>query len=93
MEMRCGEMERPDLWVVFTERVLRPSSENNQPSGHGKLAGDLKLGSSKAAANLLVTAKRLFARMLRLVVAEYVSSERKIDDEIADLMRILSRRT
>src|SRR2546430_1488073 len=56
-----------------------------------QIAVDLNLESPKAASNRLITAKRLFARVMRSVVAEYVNDERGIDDEIKDLMRILSQ--
>jgi hypothetical protein len=91
MEDYCKEIERPDLWLIFTERILRPAANNTAPPSHEQLAGDLKLESSKAASNVLITAKRLFARSLRLVVSEYVSDQRAIDEEIDDLMRILSQ--
>ena len=91
MEAHCREINRPDLWLVFSERILRPAADDIPPSTPERIAGDLKLGSSKAASNLLVTSKRVFARVLRRVVGEYVDGEREIDEEIEDLMRILSR--
>jgi hypothetical protein len=50
----------------------------------------LGLESAQQAANLLVTAKRHFRRVLQSVVGEYVSSEAEIEEEIADLRSILS---
>lgn len=90
-EAYCNATERPDVWHVFSERVLRVTSGDAAPPAHRPIAGDLDRASSKAASNLLVTGKRLFARMLRSVVAEYAADEREIDEEIDDLMRILSR--
>jgi hypothetical protein len=90
METHCRQINRPDLWLVFTERVLRPAADNDARP-HERIAGDLQLQSAKAASNLLITAKRLFARVLRLIVSEYVSDQRAIDEEIEDLMRILSQ--
>ena len=46
--------------------------------------------SSAQAANLLVTAKRMYARLLRLAVGEYESDPDAIDHEIADLRRLLA---
>jgi len=91
MEAHCQASFRPDLWLVFSERILHPQADNIEPPSHDQVAFDLKLKSPKEASNLLITAKRLFARVLRLVVAEYVRDEREIDDEIKDLMRILSQ--
>ena len=67
------------------QRVLQPAGS----ASHASIAAELKLRSSKEAANLLITAKRLFTRMLRLVVGEYAGAEQQIDEEIDDLMRIL----
>jgi hypothetical protein len=91
MEAHCREIDRPDLWLVFTERILRPAADNAAPPSHEQIASALQLESSKEASNLLITAKRLFARSLRLVVGEYVGDEREIDQEIDDLMTILSQ--
>ncbi len=91
MESHCQQIDRPDLWRIFTERILHPAAENTARPAHEQIAVDLKLESSKAASNRLITAKRLFARVMRSVVAEYVNDERGIDDEIKDLMRILSQ--
>src|SRR5438105_3201660 len=91
MEAHCRQVDRPDLWLVFNERILRPAANNTARPAHEQIAIDLKLESSKAACNLLITAKRLFARVMRSVVGEYVSDQRGIDDEIQDLMRILSQ--
>jgi RNA polymerase sigma-70 factor (ECF subfamily) len=90
-EVHCKAVERPDLWLVFTERVLRPAAEHTAPPPHGHVAGDLHLAGPKAASNLLVTSKRLFARTLRAVVSEYAADEAEIDEEIDDLMRVLAR--
>jgi hypothetical protein len=43
------------------------------------------------AANALVTAKRMFTRILRGVIGEYESDEEEIDSEIDDLHKILAR--
>ena len=42
------------------------------------------------AANLLVTAKRTFARVLQSVIAEYALGEEEIEAEIAELKSILA---
>ena len=91
MESHCRQVDRPDLWLVFNERILRPAADDTARPAHEQIAIDLKLESSKAACNRLITAKRLFARVMRSVVGEYVSDQRGIDDEIQDLMRILSQ--
>jgi hypothetical protein len=41
--------------------------------------------------NLLANAKRCFTKHLRSAVAKYVAEEPEIDEEIADLRRIIAR--
>jgi hypothetical protein len=40
---------------------------------------------------MLVTAKRMYVRVLRSVIGEYARDEQEIDDELADLQAILAR--
>ena len=47
----------------------------------------LTFGTLAVASNALVTAKRMFERNLRAVVAEYAADEADIDREIAELRR------
>ena len=91
MEAHCGQINRPDLWLCFSERLIKPAADNTPTVGHEQIADALKLSSPKAASNLFVSAKRLFKRILRQVVGEYAGSELQIDEEIDDLMRILSQ--
>jgi hypothetical protein len=49
------------------------------------------MSSGEGVSNLLVTAKRTFARMLRETVREYLRDEQEIEAEIADLRRVLAR--
>jgi hypothetical protein len=70
--------------------VLRPAISHASPPSYDELVGELGLESAQQAANLLVTAKRHFRRVLQSVVAEYVSSEAEIEDEISDLRSILA---
>ncbi|HEY1338730.1 MAG TPA: hypothetical protein VGF59_14540 [Bryobacteraceae bacterium] len=91
MERRCSQSGRTELWLVFTQRILAPAAQPRSKASHEEVAESLHLTSAKAASNLLVTGKRLFARMLREVVGEYAANEGEIDREIEELMRILSQ--
>jgi hypothetical protein len=51
----------------------------------------LKLETPLQACALLTTAKRMFARNLRAVAADYAESEQGAEAELDDLRRILSR--
>lgn len=71
--------------------TLGPILDNAAPLPYEKLVAQFGLQSPSEASNLLVTAKRMFARTLREVVRETVSDEREIEDEILELKRVLSR--
>lgn len=90
MRSHCEVSGRQDLWQVFEERVLRATMEGGQPSPYEELAARFELESTAQAANLLVTAKRMYARVLRSLIAEYARDEEEVEQEIADLHTILA---
>jgi hypothetical protein len=89
MKKECEDSNRADLWVVFEARIIRPTFDGVEPLGYEQLVRQLSLAAPLVACNLLVTAKRMFSRCLRAVVAEYSDDDAQIDEELADLRRIL----
>jgi hypothetical protein len=92
MQGRCATSGRADLWGVFEARIVAPLLEQAQPRPYEELAREYALATPLAAANLLTTGKRMFARLLRSLVAEYTHDEDDIKSEVHELMRILGRR-
>jgi len=90
MEQECCRIERNDLWEVFTVRLLLPLYENQKPEPYELLARRLGLSSDTQASNRLITSKRMFARVVRDVVSEYLYSGREVEDEIRELFEALS---
>jgi len=88
MRKEC-EGGREDLWRIFRARVLGPTLEGIEPAPYAQLAEELNLPSVDAAANLTVTAKRMFGRCLRAVVGRY-AQENELEQEINDLRQILA---
>src|SRR5688572_32516631 len=72
MKQQCESSGRGDVWGVFEARVLGPTLEGTEPEPYEQLVARLGLADVDAASNLLVTAKRMFARSLRGVVGEYM---------------------
>lgn len=72
MQEECETLGESTRWTIFDRRVLAPLFEDAEPPEYAALAEELGLGGEKAAMNLLVTAKRQFARILRELVREYV---------------------
>jgi transcriptional regulator with XRE-family HTH domain len=74
---------------VFEGRVLAEALQE-RPLAYEALAERYGLRSPAQAANLLVTAKRMYARLMRSAVGEYERDEAEVDEEIRDLRRILA---
>lgn len=86
----CDRAGRADLWTIFETRVLAPSLRDAPIESYDSLVARLKLESPSQASNLLMTAKRMFTRNLRGVLAESAEDEREIDQDLSDLRQILS---
>jgi RNA polymerase sigma-70 factor (ECF subfamily) len=90
MEAHCIGLGRNDVWTMFQARVLAPAFEGAKARSYAQLVEELGLPSPAQAGNVLITAKRMFLRCLRSVIAEYERDEEQIDVEIAELRRIIS---
>jgi len=91
MRVECDTPRRSKTWNIFECRVLAPCLEGAAPTPYEHLAKRFGFQSPTQAANALITAKRMFSRTLRSVVAEYAGDQGEVDDEIAQLREILSR--
>jgi RNA polymerase sigma-70 factor (ECF subfamily) len=90
MRAGCHAAARPDIWGVFEGRVLCPLLYGDAPVPYGELVGRYGFVSPSQASNVLVTANRMFARALRDVVGAYTAGPDDVEEEIADLRRILA---
>ena len=93
MRRECAATGREDVWAVFEGRILEEAFGSGDTVPYATLAASLRLESPTQAANLLVTAKRMYARLLRLAVGEYESDPDAVEAEIADLRQTLTRGT
>ena len=91
MRTECDGAGRSDLWLVFEGRILSPTLDGADPVPYEELVSRFGLQSPKQAANAVITARRMFTRHLREVVAQYVLDPSDIDREISDLQQTLSR--
>ena len=74
MQAECAFKHREDLWYVFGSRILRPVLDDQVQVSYGELAGTLGCPVSRARL-LLETAKRMFRRILRRVIADQFRSD------------------
>jgi DNA-directed RNA polymerase specialized sigma24 family protein len=86
----CAECGRTDLWGVFEARALRPAVEDRPPLAYAELVERYGFLSPVQAANAFNTAKQIFQRILKTVVAEYIKEEDAIVGELSDLKRVLA---
>ena len=91
MERQCRQMGRQAVWGLFEYRLLKPVFDGQPSPPYAELIKRFDLKSPAQAANTLVTAKRMFARVLRDVVAQYTLDEQEVEEEIADLMLDLAK--
>jgi hypothetical protein len=90
MRQQCDESRRADLWGVFEHRVLKSALEGAAPMEYDELIQRFELRSPAQASNVLMTAKRMFARTLRGVIAEYAQDQSEIEEEMTDIRQILA---
>ena len=76
-------------WAAFEYRLLRPILEQRPPPPYVEFTERFGFESPEAAYNTVMTARRLFASIVRNVVAAYTPDE-EIEDEIRSLIEILS---
>ena len=90
METECQQSEREDVWGVFQSRILAPIYDGNDPVGYEQIVADYGFASPAQASNALMTGKRMYARLLRLVISQYAASDQEIEEEIQELQRIVA---
>jgi len=90
MQLECQESNRADVWGIFEGRVLGPTLEGSEPVDYDTLIRRFNFQSPSQVSNVLVTAKRMYARVLQSVVGEYAQSREEIESEINELKKILA---
>ena len=90
MRSECERKGNQRVWEVFHLRLLEPAEEGTEPPPYKELFARLGFRSDAEAGNALITAKRMFARAVRSVVAEYCRTGEEIEAEVRELMAIFA---
>lgn len=91
MEQKCVDQGHEAVWEVFRSRLIEPLLHGEPQETYETLVKRLGLSTVTQAHNTLVTAKRMFHRVLYSVVAEYARDEIEVEEEIKDLHALLSK--
>lgn len=91
MREQCSSDGRAQLWQVFETCALGPLFDGSEAPPHREVMQRLGFDSPQQVSNGLVTAKRMFARVLRSIVGEYAQDKDEIEAELRDLWTILAR--
>ena len=91
MRGECEASGRMDVWGVFECRLLDPLLNATEPVEYEAMVERFGFQSPSQASNILITAKRMFARLMRSVVGEYALGNEEIESEIRELMEVLAR--
>jgi DNA-directed RNA polymerase specialized sigma24 family protein len=83
--------DRLHIWEVFEGRVLRTLLDGAAPLDYSSIIERFNFSSPSQALNVLVTAKRMFRRHLRAVIANYTQDDSQVEEELARLHWILDR--
>jgi DNA-directed RNA polymerase specialized sigma24 family protein len=78
-------------WKVFHATVVKPTMEGTSAPPLRELCSQLDIESETKASNMTMTVKRRFRAVLARCVRQYVESDDQVDEEIQDLMQILSK--
>jgi hypothetical protein len=86
----CERTGRMSYWELFEHRVVAPAADGVSPSSYSELVGRLSFSTPASAANALATAKRVFDRELRKVLAEQGGKGCDVEEELRELRKILT---
>ena len=85
----CGT-GRATYWEVFRTRIIEPMLDNAKAPSLAELCSKYGIGSKKKASNMIVTVRRRFSTAMRLRLKRFGYSDSEIEEEICELIRILS---
>lgn len=90
VQTECVRSGRETFWQVFDLRIVGPLLDGVAPPAYEELVQRFGFASPTQASNALLTAKRMFARLLREVVTEYARDAATAEAEIQELRAILA---
>ena len=78
-------------WAILESRVVKPMLDGAEPAPYHELVARLELRDASQAANMLVLAKRSFAKAVFDEIGETILDREEVTGEIHELLRLLQR--
>ena len=91
VERQCIRDGKGVHWQLFHLRVVEPILTGQDPPPLAQLCERFSVPTAVKAENMIVTVKRRFQTAMRDRVSQYVAADEEVEQEIRDLMEILSR--
>lgn len=91
MQEDCAAKGADSTWELFRVQVVATTLEGTDRVPYAQLVQKLGFESPSQAANALGTAKRMFRRHLAEVLLEYQFDADDLEQDVGELMRILSQ--
>jgi hypothetical protein len=91
MQAELVRRGRHNVWSVFEHRILLPMLDDQPPMQYSELIERFGFASPSDAFNVLATAKRMFQRHLKSVIAEYTANDRDVEEELSHLQAVVSK--
>lgn len=88
----CRALDMTAHWTIFEHRVIRPLLDGSPPRPYEELIRELGIDDASRAANMMISAKRRFARTVREHVLRTVADPAEVDQEIRELLADLGAR-
>jgi len=89
VETACYEDGKAKHWSVFRERVLLPITEGVQPPPLSEICHKYDIQNPRVASNMIITVKRRFQAVLLDHLSQTVTSDARIEDELAEISKFL----
>lgn len=87
----CYSTNKAAHWQVFYAKVLAPIIDSAAPLSLTDICTKYGVENTSKASNMIVTVKRRFRAVLRHCLRKFVQSDSEIEDELSELIGILSK--
>ena len=92
LKTECCRDNKTVHWEVFNAKFLQPIIHGSAPPSLATICTTYNIQGESQASNMIITVKRRFRRILERHVRNFVESDADVEEEINELIIILSKR-